>query len=40
MPFSEAFASDDGLVQAWVVAAGEMEGHEYDWQELKWRDKR
>lgn len=40
LPFDVAFAEDDGFVNAWNVAAGEVEGHEYDWGRERWQLKR
>jgi hypothetical protein len=38
LPFDVAFREDDGFVLAWVVAAGENEGGNFDWAGLRWRE--
>jgi hypothetical protein len=39
LPFDVAFDAPDHFVVAWVVAAGEMEGGEFDWHSMQWRKK-
>jgi hypothetical protein len=39
MPFDAAFAEDDGMVLAWIVAHGENGGGSFDWDSMRWRDK-
>jgi hypothetical protein len=40
LPFDVAFAADDDFVLAWVVAKGENEGGEFDWDRMKWIERR
>jgi hypothetical protein len=40
LPFEVAFREDDGFVFAWVVAAGENEGGEFDWNASAWRKRK
>jgi hypothetical protein len=37
LPFEVAFREDDGFVLAWVVAASENEGADFNWHNLTWR---
>jgi len=37
LPFDACFAADDSFVLAWIVAAGECEGGEFDWRWMRWR---
>jgi hypothetical protein len=39
LPFDVAFSADDSFVMAWVVAAGENDGSQFDWQAMKWRER-
>lgn len=44
VPFDIAWAMADSAemtpaVLAWIVIMGEIEGGEFDWARLKWRDK-
>lgn len=40
MPFDVAFAADDGLVLAWLIANGENSGGEFDWKTMIWLPRR
>lgn len=37
--FDRALLDDDDFVNAWNVAAGEIDGGEYDWDALDWKRK-
>jgi hypothetical protein len=39
MPFDAAFAADDGMVLAWIVAHGENGGGSFDWDTMRWNDR-
>jgi hypothetical protein len=39
LPYDVAFREDDGFVLAWVVAAGENDGAQYNWDDLTWKGK-
>lgn len=36
VPFDLAFGADETFVMAWLVAHGENEGGEFDWNTLQW----
>lgn len=35
--FDRAVLDDDDFVIAWSVAAGESDGHQYDWEIMDWK---
>jgi len=39
LPFDLAFEADDDFVLAWLVAKGENEGGEFDWDGMRWVQK-
>jgi hypothetical protein len=40
LPFDVAFVADDGFVLAWLIANGENNGGEFDWERHNWMPRR
>jgi hypothetical protein len=40
MPFDVAFSADDDFVLGWIIARGENDGGEFDWYQMRWRERR
>jgi hypothetical protein len=37
--FDVAFSIDDETAMAWAIILGEMDGHEFDWRNMRWKTK-
>ena len=40
MPFDVAFCLPPDERLAWIVAFGTIDGREFDWHSLRWKDRR
>lgn len=40
LPFDVAFSVPDDFLVAWNVVAGEIEGGEFSWRTMTWRDRK
>ncbi len=38
VPFDVAFSLADEERLAWIVALGTLDGREFDWQRMRWKD--